>query len=187
MKLLGLCGLAGAGKDFTYDYIQSRKSTIPKVRRIAFADGVREEVGKAFMLTGSQKAAVFLKPYSQGIRFVLQQWGTEFRRAQQEDYWVEYGMKKAEQLDGLYGDDILIVFTDVRFENEALAIQARGGRVLEVKSDIPTRLERLGGALPPAHASEVIDFETDGVILNALNGSPPMIMGPDKIWLGMIS
>lgn len=57
---------------------------------------------------------------------LLQWWGTEFRRAQNPNYWVE-AWKKAIDPKA----DVVIV-TDVRFVNEAEAIKAASGVTIKV-------------------------------------------------------
>ncbi len=121
-------------------------------------------------ITGSRNSHIsplWDKPYPEEIRRLLQWWGTEFRRAQDIDYWATRGIEEAmRQAEHQH----LVVITDVRFENEAHAIRAAGGVVFEVVATTATRQERLGGELPPEHASEVMDFAVDGYIEN--HGGP---------------
>ena len=72
--------------------------------------------------------------------------------------------------------------TDVRFANEADAIRGMGGFVAEVVASDSARRRRLGGALPPPHPSEVIDFKTDGVIRNFDYPTLPPTLNE---WLGV--
>ena len=179
--LIGLAGNAGAGKDYTYDrlrrYLKDRA-----VIRVALADEVRFEVQETLLegLDIGRLPAVWDKPYPTEVRALLQWWGTELRRAQDEDYWVN---KAAETIDGIFREGpALVVVTDVRFENEADMVHDLGGHVFEVTAPKEVREKRIG-TLPPAHASEVIDFPTDGYIKNgkyfsigpsALNAVPGM-------------
>lgn len=57
-------------------------------------------------------------------RQILQWWGTEYRRAQRESYWID---KVRDRL--LSGPDQDWVVTDVRFQNEADMVLERGGRL----------------------------------------------------------
>lgn len=80
---------------------------------------------------------------------LLQWWGTEYRRAQDPDYWI-----------GKLGDSIpdtldMALITDVRFENEAAFIKSRRGYNVKVE-----RLAANGDAYiapdrPADHPSEV--------------------------------
>ena len=183
MKLLGLAGESGAGKDFTYQWIKEHREG--PTHRLAFADGVRDEVVEYLGV-----ATAFLqKPYTSEIRSLLQWWGTEYRRAQDTNYWVNYGMEQLETLKFGYTDvpSLLVVFTDVRFANEVIAIEMRDGLSRLILADRKLRKERLGGELPPSHASEVMDFETGGVIHNNVDGSTPVFDKGLAQWMGIDS
>lgn len=166
MRVIGLAGKAGAGKDYTYSHILSGYEGVV---RVAFADGVRREIEEA--LLGDDEAgvvglnALWKKPTSEEVRALLQWWGTDFRRAQDPDYWVKKGVKRLKDLGSLPSTRLAVV-TDVRFENEAQAIRDLGGIVVEVIAHDSFRRDRLGGQLPPSHASEEIDFDVDFHIVN---------------------
>lgn len=172
--ILGLAGQAGAGKDFTYQWLNAVLQEDHLIAiRVAFADGVREEIEDVLQIDSE---VLWTKPYPVEIRKLLQWWGTEYRRAEDPDYWSKKGIAEAVRLDA--GKHIqLVVITDVRFANEALAIQDAGGKVYEVVAPSAMRKRRLGGTLPPAHASEEIDFEVDGTIVSI---EVPEI--PDELW-----
>lgn len=68
-------------------------------------------------------------------RWVMQQWGTEYRRAQEPSYWLDVvtrwvGVER--RLAQAEGRAALLCITDVRFDNEARMVRALGGRVLSV-------------------------------------------------------
>lgn len=75
-------------------------------------------------------------------RKLLQLWGTEYRRAQRENYWCEVGKQKIISKVGN------IFIDDIRFPDEVKMIQDLGGIVI--------RLERPGGSRinTPDHPSE---------------------------------
>lgn len=92
-------------------------------------------------------------------REVMQQWGTEFRRAQDPDYWV----KKMSSRVRYYAQSGLcdkFVLTDVRFANEAALVRRIGTQLWQIK--------RPGTAPTEAHVSEVTgeEFSPDAVINN---------------------
>lgn len=161
MKLIGLAGMAGAGKDYTYerlrDFYWPQGTT---VERIALADGVRLEIQETL---GQYQPVLWKKPYPDAIRRLLQWWGTDFRRAQNPNHWVD---KTRERIE--VSNAGIVCVTDVRFSNEADMIRDLGGIVVEVRANSHLRAMRLGGALPPDHASEDMDFEVDTVIHNEL-------------------
>lgn len=176
MKIIGLAGQAGAGKDYVFNYVKDHHLGIANpmiVLRVAYADGVREEIEDTLQVDSE---VLWTKPYPESVRRLLQWWGTEYRRAQDPDYWVKKGMAEAKRLaDGEHVH--LVIITDVRFANEAKIIREAGGLVYEVVASDDVRRERLGGELPPSHASEEIDFDTDGVIANNVNGQVPIVPG----------
>lgn len=182
--LIGMAGMQGAGKDYMYDWLRLKLED-QWVTRIAFADGVREEVAREVLDAIGIGSPDFLKtanlgswkkPYTDGQRFILQQWGTEFRRAQDPDYWVKHGMQRVAK-EWKKGAD-LVVITDVRFANEAEAIRSAGGYVCQVVAGPGVRAERNGVTMEAMkaqskHASEMIDFTCDFIISN--NGGEPVL------------
>lgn len=96
----------------------------------------------------------FLKKH---FRSILQWWGTEFRRAQDDEYWVKQTVEniRVHQFSSIYVDDC-------RFTNEYLALAKVGFRFigLETNPDFPTEEKR------DQHASEVEwkSFPLNGVL-----------------------
>lgn len=184
-KFLGLAGQAGAGKDFTREWLCERSSL--DVIRVAYADEVRREIAE--VLVGGRMcelADAFTKPYNIEVRRLLQWWGTDFRRTEDPDYWVKRGIAHAVEIALRAPVDTLVVFTDVRFENEAEAIREQlGGLVFEVRASDEVRAARTGGTVTPAHASEDIDFEVDGEVYNFEDGADPSMPSDFLTWLGL--
>ncbi|NJC87437.1 MAG: hypothetical protein FIB02_02730 [Desulfuromonas sp.] len=77
------------------------------------------------------------------VRRLLQWWGTEYRRAQDPDYWTKAWGRKVEQYD-LTRTHILV--DDVRFMNELEVVRAHGGLIVKI--------ERPGFAGANNHSSE---------------------------------
>lgn len=135
-KKIGLAGKSGSGKDLIADYINERYS----YQKIAVADGIRNEVNsflqvalgtegakfnfpKSFELVlNAYYSAIWAKPTSPEMRVLLQWWGTEYRRAEDSDYWIK---RLAERLD----NDFHIVISDVRTPREVETVRAYGGEV----------------------------------------------------------
>ena len=67
-------------------------------------------------------------------RQILQWWGTEYRRAQRINYWLEALRSRITQLHALDGRTRFVI-TDARFENEAAMIRAMGGVVWQITRD----------------------------------------------------
>jgi hypothetical protein len=92
------------------------------------------------------------------VRRILQWWGTEYRRAQDPDYWTKAWGRKVEQYDL---SRINILVDDVRFMNELEVIRAHGGRIVKI--------ERPGFLGANNHASETSldDFaDWDAIVVN---------------------
>lgn len=64
------------------------------------------------------------------VRRILQWWGTEYRRAQDPDYWTKAWSRKIEQFD-LQNTDVLV--DDVRFINELNTIRSHGGLIVKIE------------------------------------------------------
>lgn len=143
---VGITGLAGAGKD----YIADKMIEELEVEHFVWADkvpwalGVRKEIEEVLR---TNVDALYEKPTSYEVRRLLQWWGTDFRRAQDPDYWVKKGIEAAEER---YAD--VILFTDTRFPNEVDAIIDRNGLVFNIAAAPRVREERIGKT--PKHASE---------------------------------
>ena len=76
------------------------------------------------------------------LRHLLQMYGTEYRRAQDDLYWIK---KMAKLLDSYVADarrlqmeNCLTVITDVRFDNEAQLVRDRGGHLIRVNRGQPS-------------------------------------------------
>jgi hypothetical protein len=92
------------------------------------------------------------------VRRILQWWGTEYRRAQDPDYWTKAWGRKVEQYDL---SNVNILVDDVRFMNELEVIRAHGGLIVKI--------ERPGFLGANNHASETsLDGFTawDAVVVN---------------------
>jgi hypothetical protein len=135
-KKIGLAGKSGSGKDVVADYICDQYF----YKKIAVADAIRDEANAFIQIVlgigaakqnlppsfevvlESFREAVWAKPTPPEIRVLLQWWGTEFRRSQNSDYWVE---RLAERLD----NEDCVVVSDVRTPDEIEAIHQAGGEV----------------------------------------------------------
>ena len=192
-QVLGLAGQQGAGKDHTYEALVALYEGKRRVRRMAFADGVRREVTLDVLkavwpdvtFKDTDGAGTWAKPYTAGQRFILQRWGTEFRRAQDPDYWVKYGLGYIEEHAE---DGDLWVVTDVRVENETAALRdLPNGSTALVMATLEERAGRLGLteadlAKRSQHASEVIDFSPEYVVMNHAD----VVLEPNLLaWLGL--
>jgi hypothetical protein len=164
--VIGLTGLAGAGKDTVADTL----CTHAGFTKLAFADALRLEVASAYRLFDRYTllsdratkelptdAMAFCRCYDDAFverlmalhsheqpdfdqeawlyqprspRQILQLWGTEYRRAEQPNYWsTKVAMHIAA---GLANGHARWVVTDCRFGNEVRAIRSLGGEIWQV-------------------------------------------------------
>lgn len=92
------------------------------------------------------------------VRRILQWWGTEYRRAEDPDYWTKAWGRKVSQYDV---NNMYVLVDDVRFINELNAIKEHGGLIVKI--------ERPGFDGANNHSSETSldDYAAwDGKIIN---------------------
>ncbi len=153
--LIGLTGPAGSGKDSAADALVH----LAGFTKVAFADALRAEVCAAFGVPLQYLTARDTKEHPiqalalsrcmvmgflatlreqqldldedapRSARQIMQWWGTEFRRARDENYWIARAVQRIKRL---HKQGKSVVLTDVRFPNEADAIRALGGVVWQV-------------------------------------------------------
>jgi hypothetical protein len=163
VTVLGLSGWARSGKDTIADYLVD----VEGYTKVSFAQPMKEamyrlnpritvnEVVNTALRVGVD---VYdwdgLKSRSPDIRGLLQRFGTEVGREMfGENFWVDYALNSIE-------DGSKVVFSDVRFPNEADAIRQLGGKVY--------RVERNGVEAANDHISEhaLDNYKFDGTIQN---------------------
>lgn len=164
--ILGLSGYARSGKDTVAEYLVEKYGFV----RMAFADPMREALAKlnpwidfgGLRIPLSEALRITdwdgIKDESTEIRSLLQRMGTEVGRSMfGEDFWVDYALKKAEE-----SGHERIVFSDVRFPNEAEGIKSFAGNKV-------WRINRPGTEPANSHISEhaLDDYEFDLYINNA--------------------
>jgi hypothetical protein len=162
---IGLSGWAKSGKDTIANYLVENHG----YRRVSFADPMREALirldpkipfyGADISLSTAVRLIGWedLKRENPDVRELLQRFGTEVGRDMfGQNFWVDLALSRIQP-----GEKI--VFADVRFKNEAEAIQSLGGVVVRVNRD--------GILAANDHSSEhdLDDYNFDLVIDN--NGS----------------
>lgn len=135
------------GKDEAAKHIIAQRGVTRNVRRYAFGDALKIEVNAAIEQYGSivdlfaEMDSMLppwvviesdpdmtdpLSPYGK-YRTLLQWWGTEYRRAQDPDYWVKRCVERiAEE------NPAVAIITDLRFLNEADWVWRVKGRCIKV-------------------------------------------------------
>ena len=94
------------------------------------------------------------------MRHILQFWGTDVRRKQDNNYWIRKTISKIGQLSRNHD---LIVVSDARFLNEIEAIAVISGSVIRLDAPLETRIERIiaRDGFKPSKASLEHPSETD--------------------------
>lgn len=138
-------GKAGAGKSTAASMIQGAV-------RLNFKDALLKEIKQNFptllaelMIENAGKyknTAEMLAAKPPVIRALLQNYGTEVRRGDNPNYWVDAWAENYEQNAGSYD----ITVDDVRFLNEAETVRHYGGVII--------RIERPGIEEKMGHSSE---------------------------------
>lgn len=165
-KYIGLVGRARSGKDTVALHLVERHGHT----RVAFADRMRDAVealnptirldvdGLQWTCPLASGLKMYgwegLKQYSPDIRGYLQRMGTEVGREMfGEDFWVEQALRVASGYEQ-------VVFSDVRYPNEAERIRKEGG--------VLWRVEREGIEKSDEHTSESLieTIKVDSVVKN---------------------
>lgn len=138
MTIIGISGKIGHGKDVIASYLVGHHG----FQIIRMSDEIKEEILARLPRTlaaiasfthpalntpeGLRKLVYDIKPY--GVRELLQEYGTEVRRADSFDYWVQKWEARIRHWKGSR-----VVVPDIRYENEVLAIWNMGGAVWRVE------------------------------------------------------
>jgi hypothetical protein len=125
-KLIGLCGPKGVGKTFFAKQQDARVlSFASPIKRM-----LRQILPPGDWLGERKEDQLPDFPKGMTARVALQTLGTEWGRAMIDpDIWVKAAMREAEYFMRMDGR---VIFDDVRFANEAVAIRNAGGKVYRV-------------------------------------------------------
>lgn len=134
MLIIGFGHKARQGKNTAAIAVLNSMPVESRARLYAYADALRAEVKRAVREAGGQEQLIanmlcpdWVVPEQGKPRALLQWWGTDYRRAEDTNYWVK---RLQETLEREQPEIALI--TDVRFPNEADAIHAAGGVLVKV-------------------------------------------------------
>lgn len=141
MHVIGLGSTAQVGKDTIAEYLEKKyplEGPGPyKVKRVAFADKLKEVAMDLFDLTHEQcygpkeiKEAVDSR-YNKSPRQILQELGEKLRRHFHESVWVDAVFLSTIPALAEKGYNVFVV-SDVRYPNEADKIRESSGTVVRV-------------------------------------------------------
>jgi hypothetical protein len=128
--IIGLSGYAQSGKDTVAELLCLNYG----FKRISFALPMRDAIYTLNpYVEGGNRVVDLVDEYgwdvakaNPEVRRLLQVFGTEVgRNLFGENFWIDQAFKRAEEYER-------VVFSDVRFPNEAQAIQQRGGDVWRI-------------------------------------------------------
>lgn len=136
MRLIGVSGLAGSGKDAVARVLCNFAS----FGTVSLADPMKEFCSEIFDFSDDQLwgASAMRNEVDERWGFspreALQKLGTEWGRSLHPDVWIRAAIDRAKgELDNPFiGKVTGVVIPDVRFPNEAAAIRAAGGEVWRV-------------------------------------------------------
>lgn len=166
-RLIGFAGQAGSGKSVCANVLMDRG-----YKRVKFADGLKEMLRALFRSTGIEDFEIERRMegdlketpddvlLDQTPRWAMQSLGQEWgRELIHPNLWVTIWEKAARSA---MDDGFDVVVDDVRYVNEVNAIRNLGGAVHIVTRPASMLVRR-------DHPSELFDFKSDGVIVNALS------------------
>lgn len=133
--LIGFTGKAGVGKSTACKMVME---DLPDVKHINFKDGLVRELKEKFpdlleqiaIETGGEGVDSLFSTKPPLMRTLMQNFGTDVRRKDDPDYWIEQWMKSV-----LENQQFHIVCDDVRFINEANALKKLGGTLVRITRD----------------------------------------------------
>jgi len=170
--LVGIAGRAGSGKSTCAKWLVEQHGFV----RISLADPLKKLAMRVFELSekqvfGSQHDKETVDPrWGQSPRQLLIKLGHEARQALWPDIWLDAALKKTLR-PGKY------VIDDVRYDNEAQGIVARGGHV--IKLECPNAWTRVDPNAPSEKSVDEIPeaFLTAILIAERSNNAELLLRG----------
>lgn len=157
--LIALTGPKQSGKTVIADYIAEKYGYSRLNFKDALIEEVKERLTRTLWLIADENNLTIdelftKKPYLPIIRLLLQEYGTDVRRKDDEGYWVYKWLRK------FSASNLNVVVDDCRFLNEADMISRLGGEII--------RVVRPSLAPEDSHQSETEqqNILTDNIIIN---------------------
>lgn len=140
MKLIGLTGKAGVGKDTVADYLVANYG----FTKYSLADPIKDMLAVIGVDARTRETKEKPHPvFGASPRRMAQTLGTEWgRMCIRNDFWLKAAelhietVKMGNALDSVPTFNGIVI-PDVRFENEAAWLRAQGGRLWHIIRDVP--------------------------------------------------
>ena len=166
MKIIGLTGPAGSGKDTVRQMLEQNHHCTG----LAFADPMRAMLAPLLDLCGvgnewmtqRELKELPIPGLGQSYRVLAQRLGTEWGRSIDPDFWVKVAAASMAEVMNIKGPNTAFVISDVRFDNEAQWVKDHGGVIWHI--------HRPAAQAVAAHQSEN-GIRPELVDLNILNNN----------------
>lgn len=129
MIVIGLSGKKLSGKDTVFMLLKESMINLT-IERVAFADALKQEVAELLKVD-----VATIEQQKSRFRGILQWYGTDWRRADDENYWIK---RAQEKINALAGTSDVVVVTDVRFPNEAELVRSNDGLLVRINRQGPS-------------------------------------------------
>ena len=194
MRLIGLAGRQGAGKDTACRLLQinlcNSREILTRFHKYAFAEALKDCASEAFGIPKKYfyrdeilKSEIH-KPWNVSARQIAQFLGTEMFREHIKDlcpevgdrFWIIRLEKDIKESEESYGsEDVINVITDVRFQNEVDWIIENEGIIIKINREglpgnpgLPNHKSDAGFIPPKERYHEVENNGTPQHLLNEL-------------------
>ncbi len=138
MKLIGLSGKLGCGKNYIAEKIISPHFHNYNILIIGFGDQVKNELyARDLSLTYDE----LYDRKTNESRHKLQTYATEHgRNVYNQDMWIRGLDMQIETFNRRSCKKVLVIICDVRFKNEAEYVKKKGGKLIRIESPLRTEL-----------------------------------------------
>lgn len=182
MRIIGLTGPAGSGKDTVRQILEKDHLGCTG---LAFADPMRAMLAPLLDLCGvgnewmtqRELKELPIPGLGQSYRVLAQRLGTEWGRSINPDFWVKVAAASMAEVMNIKGPDTVFVISDVRFDNEAQWVKDHGGVIWHI--------HRPAAQAVAAHQSEN-GIRHELVDLNILNNNSLSDLDAEVTQLGAL-
>jgi hypothetical protein len=159
--IFGIAGVARCGKDTLGKHLiyKLNRSGFPAMH-FSFAMELKRDLDPFLKDKLNISAFTDVNSEKELIRPMLVCWGTDVCRKLDPDFWIK---KIEKQVKSSINNKIIVVITDVRYENEAKWIKDNGGYLIHLSRMglKPSNFqERLNDPIIKKHANHIIKWKT---------------------------